>query len=128
MPLGSFKASVLRKIYVRKCTFFPKKRLTQFRLGEAFFRNVVDFRKLIFCDTESLNKSQGLDLARFSILLFLRLTPAAIHLDLKRSFMSLGPLVSILQEFFCQKIFFRFFHQKCKFFKLLNSFFEHYYS
>ena len=108
--------------------FSKKNASPSFGWVRLFFHNVVDFRKLIFCDTESLNKSQGLDLARFSILLFLRLTPAAIHLDLKRSFMSLGPLVSILQEFFCQKIFFRFFHQKCKFFKLLNSFFEHYYS
>ena len=38
---------------------------------------------IVFCDTESLNKFQGHDKARFSILVFLRERPAAFDLDVK---------------------------------------------
>ena len=39
-------------------TQFCQKRLTQFRQGESFFGNAVDFRKRIFRVPESLSKSR----------------------------------------------------------------------
>ena len=72
LALGTYSKSLFHeKITSRNVQRCPKP-LTRNLPGWGVFGNPVDFRKQIFRDTESLNKSRGRDWARFSILVLSR--------------------------------------------------------